>query len=206
MSQNSENRNQKENSKENQNFKKEKNSKKVKESEDKNKLGKVNFRLSKELKSRIKSERKPDEIVSAALLEYYAGNRRREENIIQREIDNSIIEVQRRHISDLKEQLAASNKNYEELMKIHQAYMLQVQPLIENAKRPEIDAAKPGYYPMEQKSAPPEPEEENKNSEGESENSNKKPDAEPFENLPGEPKKMTAPILENKKKWYQFWK
>ncbi|WNY25516.1 hypothetical protein [Methanolapillus millepedarum] len=103
------------------------------------KIGKanVNFRLPENLRIKIDAEKNPNEVISTALSEYYSGLKRREELAVQREIDNNIIEVQRRHISDLKDQLAAANRNYEELIRIHQAYMLQVQPLIESAKENE---------------------------------------------------------------------
>lgn len=99
----------------------------------------VRVTLPKNLQSRVAAEKKPDEIIADALADYYAGRRRRTEIAVQKEIDNNIIEIQRRHISDLKEQLTVSNKNYEELMKTHQAYMLQVQPLIEGAKIQEAE-------------------------------------------------------------------
>ena len=96
--------------------------------------GRVKLALPNELREKIKSEGNPDEVVSEALSAYYSGQNRRNEATVQKEIDNSIIEIQRRHISDLKDQLSVSNKNYEELMKTYQAYMFQVQPLIEASK------------------------------------------------------------------------
>ncbi|WNY27992.1 hypothetical protein MmiEs2_01720 [Methanimicrococcus stummii] len=101
---------------------------------DKNKFGKSNQLISKELRKKIGAEKNPDAVIAEALENYYGGQKRRNENALQKEIDNNIIEIQRRHISDLKDQLEASNKNYEELMKTYQAYMLQVQPLVEAAK------------------------------------------------------------------------
>ncbi|WP_316558626.1 hypothetical protein [Methanimicrococcus hongohii] len=99
---------------------------------DKNVFGKMN--LSKEIQKRISSEKDPEIVMEKALENYYGGQKRRYENALQKEIDNNIIEIQRRHISDLKDQLESSNKNYEELMKTYQAYMLQVQPLVEAAQ------------------------------------------------------------------------
>ena len=103
---------------------------------------KVKLKLPSDLREKIESENNPDGIVSEALSAYYSGKTRRNEAAVQKEIDNSIIEIQRRHISDLKDQLSVSNKNYEELMKTHQAYMLQVQPMIEAARLKEIEAKK----------------------------------------------------------------
>lgn len=92
--------------------------------------------LPRELRKKIAAEKNPDAVLSEALTHYYSGKTRVREAEIQKEIDNNIIEVQRRHISDLKDQLQASNKNYEELMKTYQAYMLQVQPMVEAAQLP----------------------------------------------------------------------
>lgn len=94
----------------------------------------IGTRLPKELQRKISAEKNPQEIIEKALTRYYSDSHLRNENAAQKEIDNNIIEIQRRHISDLKEQLSASNKNYEELMKTYQAYMFQVQPLIERAQ------------------------------------------------------------------------
>lgn len=94
--------------------------------------------LSKDLRKKIEAEKNPEAVFEKALSEYYAEKpqrpEQRYENAVQKEIDNNVIEIQRRHISDLKDQLTASNKNYEELMKTYQAYMLQVQPLVEAAR------------------------------------------------------------------------
>ncbi|MDV0447884.1 hypothetical protein MsAg5_18030 [Methanosarcinaceae archaeon Ag5] len=172
------------------------------------KIGKanVNFRLPDDLKTKIESEKQPDEVVSIALAEYYSGLRKREELAVQREIDNNIIEVQRRHISDLKDQLAASNRNYEELIRIHQAYMLQVQPLIENAKKPEIESSKP------ESKTEPEPK-------FKSQTPTEKPGAGNLDDAAGGASENAVPADLNKqeepkpdsqtaakKKWYQFWK
>ena len=107
---------------------------------DKSRSGKIKLALPEELREKIESEGNPDEIAVEALSAYYFRHSKRSEAAVQKEIDNNIIEIQRRHISDLKEQLTASNKNYEELMKTYQAYMLQVQPLIEAAKVKELPA------------------------------------------------------------------
>lgn len=114
---------------------KSKKSKKLSEKK-KIKTGEKDFRkiiptLPKDLREKMNSEKNPDAVMAKALENYYSGQNRRHENALQKEIDNNIIEIQRRHISDLKDQLEASNKNYEELMKTYQAYMLQVQPMIE---------------------------------------------------------------------------
>lgn len=103
------------------------------------KTGEKGFRkiipaLPKNLQEKINSEKNPDAVMVKALENYYSGLNRRHENALQKEIDNNIIEIQRRHISDLKDQLEASNKNYGELMKTYQAYMLQVQPMVEAAQ------------------------------------------------------------------------
>ncbi|MDV0445073.1 hypothetical protein MmiAt1_06290 [Methanimicrococcus sp. At1] len=103
--------------------------------------------LSKDLRKKIGAEKDPEAVVEKALAEYYSEKPPRYENTVQKEIDNNIMEIQRRHISDLKGQLETSNKNYEELMKTYQAYMLQVQPLAEAAQiqktaEPELLAAK----------------------------------------------------------------
>ena len=107
-----------------------------------NKLGKVKLELPAELHDKIEAEKNPNDIAAEALFAYYRGQNRRNEAAVQKEIDNSIIEIQRRHISDLKDQLTVSNKNYEELMRTYQAYMLQVQPMIEAAQKKEIEAKK----------------------------------------------------------------
>ena len=110
----------------------EKKSTEKKNKADKGTLNKINF--SKDLQKRIRLEKDPDAVMTTALENYYSEQKHRYENALQKEIDNNIIEIQRRHISDLKSQLTVSNKNYEELMKTYQAYMLQVQPLIEAAQ------------------------------------------------------------------------
>ena len=104
---------------------------------------KMKLALPIELREKINAEKDPEKTIAEAVAGYYAENRRRSDVSIQKEIDNNIIEVQRRHISDLKDQLTVANKNYEELMKTHQAYMLQVQPMIEAAQKKEIEAKKP---------------------------------------------------------------
>ena len=106
-----------------------------------NKFGKVKLDLPAELHDKIEAEKNPNEIAAEALSAYYHNKNRRSEAAVQKEIDNNIIEIQRRHISDLKEQLSVSNKNYDELMKTHQAYMLQVQPVIEAAQKKELPAS-----------------------------------------------------------------
>ena len=110
----------------------EKKSTEKKNKADKGTLNKINF--SKDLQKRIRLEKDPGAVMTTALENYYSEQKHRYENALQKEIDNNIIEIQRRHISDLKSQLTVSNKNYEELMKTYQAYMLQVQPLIEAAQ------------------------------------------------------------------------
>ncbi|MCL2142243.1 MAG: hypothetical protein FWH46_05145, partial [Methanimicrococcus sp.] len=95
--------------------------------------GKIRLILPKDLESKIRSESNPGAVVAEALTEFYSENSR-SNSMIQKEIDNNIIEIQRRHISDLKDQLETANHNYEELMKTYQAYMLQVQPLIEKTQ------------------------------------------------------------------------
>ncbi|MDR2943944.1 MAG: hypothetical protein LBU81_02505 [Methanosarcinales archaeon] len=107
-----------------------------------NKFKRIIPALPKDLLEKMNSEKNPETVMTKALENYYGGQNRRYENALQKEIDNNIIEIQRRHISDLKEQLQASNKNYEELMKTYQAYMLQVQPMVEAAqlqKAPDLE-------------------------------------------------------------------
>ena len=146
-------------------------------------IQKMKVALPKSLREKIKAEKNPEKIIADAVSEYYAETRRRSDVSIQKEIDNNIIEVQRRHISDLKEQLNASNKNYEDLMKTYQAYMLQVQPMIEAAQKKEIEAKT-------------RPKTEKKN----------EPDSEAVEKVEkteAEQPNQTAPVT---KKWYEFWK
>lgn len=137
-------------------------------------LGKVKLEMPRELREKIKAEKNPDAVVADALKEYYTG---RNESAVQKEIDNNIIEIQRRHISDLKEQLETSNKNYEELMKTYQAYMLQIQPLVESAKLQEASAG-----------------------------ADKLPAGTQTETKAEEIKKGTAEPEGKTKKWYEFWK
>ena len=153
-----------------------------------NEMRKIKLALPRNLHDKIKTEEDPDKIVAEAVIEYYGGARRRAEISIQKEIDNNIIEVQRRHISDLKEQLNASNKNYEELMKTYQAYMLQVQPMIENAPKKEIEAEKSAAE---------------KRNETKKSNENKNEKQESTENPVEKNTPQTPPI---QKKWYEFWK
>lgn len=156
--------------------------------------GKVKVTLPKDLRSRVAAETDPDEIIAEALLNYYSGQRLRSELAVQKEIDNSIIEIQRRHISDLKEQLTASNKNYEELMKTYQAYMFQVQPLIENAKLRESEKAGKISAPKEKTESEVSTNEKIKNDEMKREATK----ADIFEKSEKESIKT--------KKWYEFWK
>jgi len=151
---------------------------------------KIKLALPRELQEKIKSENDPDKIVAEAVREYYGGTRQRAEISIQKEIDNNIMEVQRRHISDLKEQLNTSNKNYEELMKTYQAYMLQVQPMIEAAQKKEIEAKKPA----------PEKQNETANEKQKEEVSEQKEKKEAEKSA----EKNAAPS--SSKKWYEFWK
>lgn len=112
--------------------------------EDKRRIrGKMKLALPKDLQEKVEAEKNPENIVAAALADYYNRGNRRNEIALQKEIDNNIIEIQRRHISDLKDQLDASNRNYEELMKTYQAYMLQVQPLVEAGQLQSAAALKP---------------------------------------------------------------
>ena len=152
---------------------------------------KMKLALPIELREKINAEKDPEKTIAEAVAEYYAENRRRSDVSIQKEIDNNIIEVQRRHISDLKDQLSVANKNYEELMKTHQAYMLQVQPMIEAAQKKEIEAKKP-TAPEKKNEQPPEP-------------------AQSIEKT--ETKKQEQPAAPNPeykifkpRKWYEFWK
>ena len=152
--------------------------------------GKIRVILPNNLKNRIEAERNPDEIISEALFDYYDDQRHRNERNVQKEINNNIIEIQRRHISDLKEQLTASNKNYEELMKTYQAYMLQVQPLVENAKLQEAERVGRIKAP-----------EEDMKTEGEG----AKNEGDEMKNENGPlTKPMETPA--KTKKWYEFWK
>ena len=184
---------------------KDKKNQKKKEKEDKSnaaaKDGKIRLILPKDLESKIRSESNPDGVVAEALMEFYS-ERSRSNSIIQKEIDNNIIEIQRRHISDLKEQLEAVNHNYEELMKTYQAYMLQVQPLIEKAQLADgtevkkISAAKGKEFADEEKL----------NAEAK-ESAAEKTEPAPLQDAA----KAAAPeksgfIVEKKKKWYEFWK
>lgn len=112
--------------------------------EDKRRIrGKMKLALPKDLQEKVEAEKNPENVVAAALADYYGRGNRRNEIALQKEIDNNIIEIQRRHISDLKDQLDASNRNYEELMKTYQAYMLQVQPLVEAGQLQSAAALKP---------------------------------------------------------------
>jgi len=147
-----------------------------------NKFGKVKLELPAELHDKIEAEKNPNDIAAEALFAYYRGQNRRNEAAVQKEIDNSIIEIQRRHISDLKDQLTVSNKNYEELMRTYQAYMLQVQPMIEAAQKKEIEAKKP-------------------TSEDSVKNEKQK---ESVSETPVEGQ-VVQPTSETKK-WYEFWK
>jgi hypothetical protein len=172
---------------------------------------KIKLALPRELQEKIKSENEPDKIVAEAVREYYGGTRRRAEISIQKEIDNNIIEVQRRHISDLKEQLNTSNKNYEELMRTYQAYMLQVQPMIEAAQKKEIEAKKPAHEKQNETA-----------NEKQNETANEKQDvtADEKQNVTAHEKQKEG-TFEKKdeeetaeknrtqispKKWYEFWK
>ncbi|MDR0767680.1 MAG: hypothetical protein LBE57_04495 [Methanosarcinales archaeon] len=159
---------------------------------DKNAFGKIN--LPKDLKKRISSEKNPDAVMAEALENYYGEQKHRYENALQKEIDNNIIEIQRRHISDLKNQLEVSNKNYEELMKTYQAYMFQVQPLIETARLQKAAELKPPENKTESK--------EEARREGEMESEEEvKPKSEEIKHCRDETKNE-----KKKKKWYAFWK
>jgi hypothetical protein len=147
-----------------------------------NKFGKVKLELPAELHDKIEAEKNPNDIAAEALFAYYRGQNRRNEAAVQKEIDNSIIEIQRRHISDLKDQLTVSNKNYEELMRTYQAYMLQVQPMIEAAQKKEIEAKKTT----------------SENSDG-----NEKQSENAGENSAGV---NLSQSTSKTKKWYVFWK
>ena len=152
---------------------------------------KMKLALPIELREKINAEKDPEKTIAEAVAEYYAENRRRSDVSIQKEIDNNIIEVQRRHISDLKDQLSVANKNYEELMKTHQAYMLQVQPMIEAAQKKEIEAKKP-TAPEKKNEQTPEPAQ-----------SIEKPETKKQEQpaAPNPEYKIFKP-----RKWYEFWK
>ena len=147
-----------------------------------NKSGKVKLELPAELHDKIEAEKNPSEIAAEALSAYYRGQNRRSEAAVQKEIDNSIIEIQRRHISDLKDQLTVSNKNYEELMRTYQAYMLQVQPMIEAAQKKEIETKKPT-----------------------TEDSVKNEKQNESVSEPSSEEQTVRPTSETKK-WYEFWK
>ena len=162
--------------------------KKEKASE-KRKEGQIRLILPKELESKIRSESNPDAIVADALMTFYA-ERNPSPSLIQREVDNNIIEIQRRHIADLKEQLANVNHNYDTLMQTHQAYMLQVQPLIEKAQLEE-------GAPLRQILAPKEKETSAPLKDGEA-------DARADEKMVSNEKASDS--AEKKKKWYEFWK
>ena len=166
--------------------------------------GKIRAELPKNLQERVESENNPDEIIAEALSNYYGGRRLRNEIAVQKEIDNNIIEIQRRHISDLKEQLVASNKNYEELMKTYQAYMFQVQPLIENAKLSEAERLVKISAPGDETKAESEKTKtENEKTKAESEET--KNESEETKNENG---KRAEPVTAQAKtkKWYEFWK
>ncbi len=143
------------------------NSKKSKKLAEKKKIktGEKNFRkiipaLPKNIQEKMNAEKNPDAVVAKALENYYSGRNRSQENALQKEIDNNIIEIQRRHISDLKTQLEASNKNYEELMKTYQAYMLQVQPMVEASQLQKASELK--SPPEDEKRKQEEPKQETK--------------------------------------------
>jgi spermidine/putrescine-binding protein len=156
---------------------------------DKNVFEKIN--LPKDLQKRVLLEKDPDTVMAEALENYYDGQKRRYENAVQKEIDNNIIEIQRRHISDLKSQLVVSNKNYEELMKTYQAYMLQVQPLIETAQ-----LQKAAQLKLQEEQA------EMKEEGGQEEKTEPEQEAESKQEMEKEETKIEM----KKKKWYEFWK
>jgi len=180
--------------------------------------GKIRVTLPNNLKTRIEAERNPDDIISEALFDYYDDQRHRNEIAVQKEINNNIIEIQRRHISDLKEQLTASNKNYEELMKTYQAYMLQVQPLVENAKLQEAERVGRITTPEEEtKTESEDTKTEGKGTKNEVEST--KTESHGTQNEGDETqnegdktqnenvqliKPVAAPV--KTKKWYEFWK
>jgi len=173
--------------------------------------GKIRVTLPNNLKTRVEAERNPDEIISEALSDYYDDQRHRNEIAVQKEINNNIIEIQRRHISDLKEQLTASNKNYEELMKTYQAYMLQVQPLIENAKLQEAERVGRIEAPKEEtKNEDEETKTEGKSTKTEGEST--KTEGDDMKNEGDEMKKENDQLTKSgavplkTKKWYEFWK
>ena len=180
--------------------------------------GKVRAQLPINLQMRVEAENNPDAVIAEALLNYYGGKSLRNEAAVQKEIDNNIIEIQRRHISDLKEQLTATNKNYDELMKTHQAYMLQIQPLIEYAKlreaeRNEISAPKDEtknedvrHEKAEKEEAKSEDVKKEEAKDGEAKSADVK-----IEEMKNEDSKNNAPAEPEKepdktKKWYEFWK
>jgi hypothetical protein len=158
--------------------------------------GKIRLVLPKDLESKIRSESNPDAVAAEALMEFYS-ERSRSNSIIQKEMDNNIIEIQRRHISDLKEQLEAVNHNYDELMKTYQAYMLQVQPLIERAQLAESEVKKISAV------------EENESAIEENEPAPLRDETKTVtsdETGSAVVEKTESVIAEKKKKWYEFWK
>ena len=182
--------------------------------------GKIRLILPKDLESKIRSESNPDAVAAEALAAFYSENSR-SNSIIQKEIDNNIIEIQRRHISDLKDQLKAVNHNYEELMKTYQAYMLQVQPLIEKAQLTEgQEVKKISEAEEKEEAAPLKDETKDVPLRDETGGVQEKVEAvqdkvevvqEKVEAVQDEMKiaqdeKTGSAFVEKKKKWYEFWK
>ncbi|MBZ3935299.1 hypothetical protein [Methanimicrococcus blatticola] len=162
------------------------------------KAGKKDFRkmipaLPKNIQEKMNSEKNPEAVMAKALENYYNGSGRRQENALQKEIDNNIIEIQRRHISDLKDQLETSNKNYGELMKTYQAYMLQVQPMVEAAQLQKASELKLSN-------------ESEKQTEMKTENEIKQEEKAGDEIKQKEKTETEKEIESKSKKWYKFWK